>query len=63
MPSEGYAAHVALLVKKGLTSKETLCEEVRAIYLADRHEIGEKAAANLRIWMQELGCMDIPDSE
>ena len=44
-------------------SKDTLCGEVRAIYLADRERVGEEAAAHLRIWMQELGFTDIPDSE
>jgi hypothetical protein len=54
---------VELLVEKGLMSKKTLCKAVRANYLAHRDEIGEEAAAHLRIWMQELGCTDIPDSE
>jgi hypothetical protein len=54
---------VELLVKKGLMSKRTLGEEVRANYVAEREKIGEEAAAHLRIWMQELGCTDIPDSE
>jgi hypothetical protein len=44
-------------------SKRTLGEEVRANYVAEREKIGEEAAAHLRIWMQELGCTDIPDSE
>lgn len=54
---------VNLLAQKGLMSKNTLCEEVRAIYLAQRETIGEEAAAHLRIWMQQLGCTDIPDSD
>ena len=54
---------VGLLVQKGLMSKETLCEEVRANYFAHRHEIGEEAAASLRVWMRQLGCTDIRDSE
>jgi hypothetical protein len=51
---------VELLVKKGLMSKRTLCEEVRANYVAEREKIGEEAAGHLKIWMQELGCTDIP---
>ena len=54
---------VELLVRKGFMSKDTLCGEVRAIYLADRERVGEEAAAHLRIWMQELGFTGIPDSE
>lgn len=54
---------VELLVNKGLMSKRTLCEELRANYVAEREKIGEEAAAHLRIWMQGLGCTDIPDSE
>jgi hypothetical protein len=49
---------VELLVKKGLMSKRTLCEEVRANYVAEREKIGEEAAGHLKIWMQELGCTD-----
>lgn len=51
---------VELLVKKGLMSKRTLCEEVRANYVAEREKIGEEAAGHLKIWMRELGCTDIP---
>jgi hypothetical protein len=40
-----------------------LCEEVHATYVSQREEIGEKAAAHLKIWMQGLGCTDISDSE
>jgi hypothetical protein len=54
---------VELLVGKGFMTKDTLCGEVRAIYLADHDRIGEESAAHLRIWMRELGCTDIPNSE
>ena len=47
-------ALVEVLVKKGLMSKGTLCEEVRANYLAEREMIGEEAATHLRIWMQQI---------
>jgi hypothetical protein len=53
----------SFLANKGLMSKRTLCEELRANYVAEREKIGEEAAAHLRIWMHGLGCTDIPDSE
>ena len=56
-------ALVDLLVNKGLMSKRTLCEELRANYVAEREKSGEEAAAHLRIWMDGLGCRDILDSE
>jgi len=52
-------ALVEVLVKKGLMSNGTLCEEVRANYLAEREMIGEEAATRLRVWMQQIGCTDI----
>jgi hypothetical protein len=51
---------VHMLVRKGLMTERALCDEVRAIYLAQREMLGEDGAAHLRAWMRQLGCTDIP---
>ena len=51
---------VHMLIRKGLMTERALCDEVRAIYLAQREMLGEEGAAHLRAWMQQLGCTDIP---
>lgn len=51
---------VHMLVRKGLMTEPALCDEVRAIYLAQREMLGEEGAAHMRAWTQQLGCTDIP---
>ena len=51
---------VHILVTKGLMTELALCDEVRAIYLAQRDMLGEEGAAHMRAWMKQLGCTDIP---
>jgi hypothetical protein len=51
---------VYMLIRKGLMTEPALCDEVRAIYLAQREMLGEDGAAHLRAWMRQLGCTDIP---
>ena len=51
---------VDMLVEKGLITERALCDEVRAIYLAQRDMLGEEGAAHMRAWMKQLGCTDIP---
>ena len=53
-------ALVDMLVEKGLMTEHALCDEVRAIYLAQREMLGKEGAAHMRAWMQQLGCPDIP---
>jgi hypothetical protein len=54
---------VDTLVRKGLITESALCDEVRAIYLAQREILGEEGAAHMRAWMRQLGCTDIPLSQ
>jgi hypothetical protein len=51
---------VTMLVEKGLMTERALCDEVRAIYLAQREMLGKEGAAHMTAWMQQLGCTDIP---
>ena len=51
---------VDMLVRKGLMAEHALCDEVRAIYLAQREMLGQEGAAHMRAWMQQLGCPEIP---
>jgi hypothetical protein len=51
---------VDMLVEKGLMTERALCDEVRAIYIAQREMLGKEGAAHMRAWMQQLGCTDIP---
>ena len=41
-------------------TEHALCDEVRAIYLAQREMLGQEGAAHMRAWMQQLGCPEIP---